>query len=78
MSRFEPHFLLFASDAELLALWGVGCLIVALIAFVMERLRSKRARFDQVGFMPWLGLFMAAAVIGGGLLALAVPGMLQS
>jgi len=37
----------------------------------------KRAELNRVGWMPWTGLFLALAVIGGGLLAAAVPAILQ-
>ncbi|WP_284124768.1 hypothetical protein [Parerythrobacter aestuarii] len=69
--------LAFASDAELLALYGVGFLLLALLAMVAERRRMKRARIDKVGWVPWTGVFLLCAIIGGGLLALAVPGMLR-
>ncbi|MHA6334266.1 hypothetical protein ACXYL9_11350 [Qipengyuania sp. CAU 1752] len=68
---------IFASDAELLALWGVGLLMVAGFATLMERRRMKRARIDRVGWVPWFSLFFVSVIIGGGLLALAIPGMMQ-
>ena len=73
----EPDFLLFASDAELAAFWGGTFLLIALICMVMERRRSRRREINRVGWMPWTGLFLALAVIGGGLLAAAVPAILQ-
>ena len=73
----EPDFLLFASDAQLAAYWGAVCLLVALVCMVMERRRMKRAQINRVGWMPWTGLFLTFAVIGGGLLAMAVPALLQ-
>ena len=51
--------------------------VVALIAMVAERLRGKRARIDRVGCMPWMTIFLFAAVIGGGLLATALPALLK-
>lgn len=69
--------LAFASDAELLALYGAAFLLLALLAMVAERRRMKRARIDKVGWVPWTGVFLLCAIIGGGLLALAVPGMLR-
>ena len=71
------RFLTFASDAEILALWGAGFVVVALFTLVMERRRAGRTRIDGVGWMPWTGLFLTFAVIGGGLLAVAIPGMLR-
>jgi hypothetical protein len=43
----------------------------------MERRRMKRASIERVGWMPWTGLFLTCAVVGGGLLAVAVPGIVQ-
>ena len=71
------EFLTFASDADLLALWGAGFLLFALVALYMERRRLKRARIDGVGWVPWTGLFLTGAVVGGGLLAVAVPGIIR-
>ena len=72
-----PKFLIFASDADILALWGAGSLVLAVIALLMERRRLKRARIDGVGWVPWTGLFLTCAVVGGGLLAIAIPGILK-
>ncbi len=73
----EPDFLLFASDAQLAAYWGGALVVMALFCLIMERRRMKRREINRVGWMPWTGLFLVFAVIGGGLLALAVPAMLQ-
>ncbi len=73
----EPDFLLFASDAELLALWGGGSLILALLCMLMEQRRMKRAQIDSIGWVPWTSLFLLFAVLGGGLLAVAVPALMQ-
>ncbi|MFN4021035.1 MAG: hypothetical protein ACK4IC_11020 [Erythrobacter sp.] len=69
------------SDAAQLALGGGAFWLLAGFAGVMERRRMKRrdlARLEQVGWVPWLGLFMAAAIIGGGLLAVSLPVVLGS
>ena len=71
------HDLLFISDAGRVALLGAGFIALALVALVGERVRTKRARIDRVGCMPWLTIFLAAAVIGGGLLSMAIPALLQ-
>ena len=70
-------FLIFASEAEVLAMWGAGFWLLALAALVMERRRNRRVRIDRIGWVPWTGLFLTFAVIGGGLLAVAVPGMIR-
>lgn len=69
--------LIFASDAELLALWGVGFLLLAAFATFMEKRRTKRVQFDRVGWVPWFGIFFVSVIFGGGLLALAVPALLR-
>ncbi len=71
------EFLTFASDADILALWGFGFLCCAAVALLMERRRMKRARIDGVGWVPWTGIFLTCVVVGGGLLAVAVPGVLR-
>ncbi|MBX7492491.1 hypothetical protein K3163_04640 [Qipengyuania sp. 1NDW9] len=70
-------FLTFASDADMLGMWGAAFLLLAGFALLMERRRMKRARIDGVGWVPWTGLFLTCAVIGGGLLAVAVPGIIR-
>ena len=70
-------FLTFASDADVLGIWAAAFLLLAGIASFMERRRMNRARIDKIGWMPWTGLFLTFAVLGGGLLAIAVPGIVQ-
>jgi len=67
------------SNAAQLALVGGLLWVLAGVAAVMERRRAKRrdvARLEQVGWVPWLGLFMLAAMLGGGCLALGLPAVL--
>lgn len=71
------HRLMFAGDAQLLALVGAGFVLFGLFANAMERRRVRRARIDRVGWVPWLSLFLASTVIGGGLLMVAVPSILR-
>ncbi|MEQ5787115.1 hypothetical protein J3454_04345 [Erythrobacter sp. NFXS35] len=64
------------SDAAQVAITGGLFWTFAAFAGVMERRRIKRrdvSRLEQVGWVPWLGLFMAAAIIGGGMLAMSLP-----
>ncbi|MBX7532217.1 hypothetical protein K3165_04685 [Qipengyuania sp. 1XM1-15A] len=70
-------FLTFASDADVLGMWGAAFLLLAGFALLMERRRMNRARIDSVGWIPWTGLFLTCAVVGGGLLAVAVPGIIR-
>ena len=67
----------FASDAARLAMLGGLFLLLAGSASLMERRRLKRAEINQVGWMPWTGLFLTFAVIGGGLLAISLPKVLS-
>jgi hypothetical protein len=71
-----PDLLLFASEADLMAMAGGGFLLLAALAILGDRLRARRPRteqLDRVGWMPWTSIFMAAAIIGGGLVALSLP-----
>ncbi|MEP3420331.1 MAG: hypothetical protein ABJN35_01230 [Erythrobacter sp.] len=66
----------FASDAELLALSGALCWVFAGVCLVMERVRNARRSLDaleNVGWVPWTNLFIAAAIVGGGMLATSLP-----
>lgn len=72
----EPDFLLFASEADLIALVGAGFLALAGLALLGDRRRTRRqriGRLDRVGWVPWTGIFLACAIIGGGLIALSLP-----
>jgi hypothetical protein len=68
--------LAFASDAALLALAGALSWALAVVCLVMERRRVKGRSLEtleRVGWVPWTPLFLALAVIGGGLLATSLP-----
>tara|TARA_B100000678_G_scaffold249688_1_gene224127 strand:+ start:324 stop:554 length:231 start_codon:yes stop_codon:yes gene_type:complete len=71
------HNLVFLSDAGRVTLLGAGFILLALVALVAERARGKRARIDRVGCMPWMTIFLFAAVVGGGLIASGMPALLQ-
>ncbi|HSF12092.1 MAG TPA: hypothetical protein VLA50_03900 [Erythrobacter sp.] len=63
------------SDAAQLAVIGGLFWTFAILAGLMDRLRTKRrnvARLEQVGWVPWTGLMMGAAMIGGGCLLMAL------
>ncbi|NJO13968.1 MAG: hypothetical protein HC870_01880 [Rhizobiales bacterium] len=63
------------SDAGQLAVIGGLFWVFAVFAGLMDRLRTKRrdvARLEQVGWVPWTGLMMGAAMIGGGCLLMAM------
>lgn len=68
------------SDAAQLAWAGGACWVFAAFASVMEwrRGRSRNlARLERVGWMPWTALFLLAAMLGAGLLAMALPAVLK-
>jgi len=68
------------SDAAQVAWVGGACLVFAGVAGVMEwrRGRSRNlARLEQVGWVPWTGLFLLSAMLGAGLLAMALPAVLK-
>lgn len=70
------RFLTFASEAEIVGLWGLCCIGIALVATLAEVRRNKRARIDGVGWVPWRAIFLIAAITGGGLILLAAKGLL--
>lgn len=68
--------LTFASDAALLAVAGAVCWALAAVCLVMDKRREKQRsvdRLERVGFVPWTGLFLGLAIIGGGCLAMSLP-----
>jgi hypothetical protein len=69
------------SDAAQLAVAGGTLWVFAAFAALMERRRAKRrdvARLEAVGWVPWTGLFMLAAMLGGGCLAMSLPVVIGS
>lgn len=79
MNLFAQFALL--SDAAQLALVGAAFWALAALAMLMERRRARHrdvGRLEQVGWVPWTGLFMIAAIIGGGCLAMSLPVVLGS
>ncbi len=73
------HFELL-SDAAQLAFIGAGFWLFAGFAALMERRRNKArdlARLERVGWVPWTTLFVLAAMIGGGILAMSLPIVLK-
>ncbi|MGY6635812.1 MAG: hypothetical protein ACXIUO_01615 [Erythrobacter sp.] len=76
VSQFE-----LLSEAGQLAVVGAGLWGLAGLCGVMDYRRGKKrdvARLEQVGWVPWTALFMAFAVIGGGLLAMSLPAVIGS
>jgi len=75
----EPTFILFASDAVLMTLWGLGFVAMAVAALWVERRRNRQdplRRIGKIGWVPWTTVFMACLLIGGGLLAYSLPTVL--
>lgn len=80
MMTYLPDWLLFASDAEELALAAAILLALSGLALAMDRRRHRRDRIgspDRVGWVPWTGVFFAAGVVGLGLFAVAAPALLK-
>ena len=69
-----PDFILFASDATLVGLFGGALLMVALLALFAEHRRNRRKQADAVGCMPWTLIFLSSAVSGSGLMIVAIKG----
>lgn len=67
------YFLNFASPAKQMALVGGALLLLAAIAGFAEAVRMRRARIDRVGWVPWTAIVILCAVLGAGMLAMAVP-----
>ncbi|MET1755681.1 hypothetical protein ABVV53_09450 [Novosphingobium sp. RD2P27] len=61
-------------DNWLIIAAGVAALI-AVLAWLAENRRVRRVNLDQVGFMPWTGLFFFAILAAVVLLALGVKAM---
>ena len=64
------------SDAAQLAIVGGAFWVLAGVFGLMEWRRNRTrdlARLERVGFMPWTTLFVLAAIIGGGMLAVSLP-----
>lgn len=70
----EPAALLFASDATLVALAGIGLLLVAALAVWGDRRRAKRKHVDKVGWVPWTKIYVLCAFGGLVLLGMAIKG----
>ena len=66
-------------DGARLTVLGVGLWLIAGLAALMEWRRNKTRpidRLERVGWMPWTSIFLTAAFLGGGLLAMGVPAVL--
>lgn len=69
------QFELLTDAAQLAVVGGLFWVLAGLFA-LMERRRHKTrnlARLERVGWVPWTTLFVLAAIIGGGMLALGLP-----
>lgn len=73
------QFALLTDAAQLAVVGGLFWVLAGFFA-LMERRRNKArdlARLEQVGWVPWTSLFMLAAIIGGGMLAMSLPVVLK-
>ncbi len=78
MDIIQPlrDYLTFASEAEIVGLWGLAMVLVALLALWAEKRRNKVAKFDNVGWVPWTAIFMTSAMIAAACIALAAKGII--
>lgn len=68
------------SDAARMAWLGGALWLFAAFATLMERRRARLrnvARLETVGWVPWTALFVLAATLGAGLLAMSLPAVLK-
>lgn len=75
IARFE-----LMSDAAQLAWIGGGLWLLAGLFTLMDRRRARArnlARLEQVGWVPWTALFLLAAMLGAGFLAMALPAVMK-
>jgi hypothetical protein len=68
------------SDAAQLAWLGGGLWLLAGLFTLMERRRARvrnLSKLEKVGWVPWTTLFVLAAMLGAGLLAMALPAVMK-
>jgi len=68
-----------ASDGVRLSVLGAGFWLIAAIAALMEWRRNRERpieRLEKVGWVPWMTIFLTAAFVGGGMLAVGLPALL--
>jgi hypothetical protein len=70
----ELDQLRFASDATYAAMGGGALLLIAGLAMWADMRRTRRKHPDRVGLVPWTAIFFLAALLGVGLLTLAIKG----
>nr|WP_137676177.1 hypothetical protein [Parerythrobacter lutipelagi] len=68
-------FITFASEAEMVGLYGLALIVAAIVTSYLERRRLKRASIDNVGWVPWFAISFVCMILGAGLIALAVKGI---
>lgn len=68
-------FITFASEAEMVGLYGLALIVAAIVTSYLERRRLKRASIDHVGWVPWFAISFVCMILGAGLIALAVKGI---
>jgi hypothetical protein len=71
------HDLLFASDAALLGVAGLACMLLSALAWLGQVRRQRRRDLDAVGVVPWTNLSLLFFAIGALALLLAGIGLLK-
>jgi hypothetical protein len=59
-----------------MAVAGACAAVLALVAWVADYRRMRRKQLDQVGFMPWTGIFFWALMMAVVLLGVSLPRLL--
>jgi uncharacterized membrane protein len=59
-----------------MAVAGAIAAAMALVAWVGDHRRMRRDRLDQVGFMPWTGIFFWSLMAAVVLLGVSLPRLL--
>lgn len=71
------HQMLFASDAALLGVAGLACLLLSALAWLGQVRRQRRHDLDAVGLVPWTGLSLLFFAIGALALLLSGIGLIK-
>lgn len=73
-----PHFLTFATEAEMVAIYGCVLVMLAIFAGLAEWKRTRRARIESVGWVPWFPVSFICMISGAGMIVLSVKSIAGS
>lgn len=66
------NFLTFASQAEILRVWGVIMLGLSALAAYLEKRALRRIESLQTGWVPWFAISFIAMILGAGFIAMSL------